>query len=902
MGKRRIILLVGVVAALIVAALGLVSAARRVAAFQPLGFGASRSGGAWLVNRVAEPATGLVVGDLVVLVAGAQPIDIRDLNDRLRSEPTSQLLVLRNDAPVEVHYTRPPLDVDFAYLALIFGGTVALAVGLFTLGRAPHEPAARLFFGWSLASAAVHLISHPPGVAFDTVARVAFLLEELARLFVAPLAIHLFTIFPRDVSAPRPRRLAWLYVPATALALIQVALVFGLGPNLGRSGLTRLDHIALFHLVAGTLAAAAVLAVRSRKLVGSEPRRQAVWIALGLTCGYLPFLFVEVLPLAAGLVVPQLWRTLVVVPLVLVPFSFAWAILRYRLWDLGIVLRDGVAAAVTLTLGGTTFALLQLAIDRHLPLALSDARPLVSAVAGLFTAGLLVPTQRTVRRRFERTIHTGRWEQRRALTEIGRTLLAEHDPVQLEWRLLQALADGIGLDDLELLHLEGERLRDREGRFDVAADFVEWSRATLPIGPGSIDSSAELALFEAGLRYAFPLVARDKRLGLLCLGYRNGEQPLSSEDLDLVGGVAGQASLALENARLVDALGARLAEVVALERRTEGIIASSPAGIALVDADGVVRKANVALVTLLGADPTGQDLAVALPVELPADGSGPARRCFVDGRGVRRHLEVARSRSTLDGKDLSILVVQDVGDRVAMEEELREKDRLAALGMLAAGVAHEVNTPLTGISSYAQMLLAKTPAGDDRHELLRKVERQTFRASRIVNDLLDFARDRGAGSGAVPLDKVLTECLDLLAHRFEEQGVVLASTVTPQPLPAVRATQADLEQVLTNLLVNALDAMPNGGRLEVHLEAADHHVVATVGDTGSGIAANDLERIFRPFYSTKLGRGGTGLGLAITYQLVRRHGGELTVTSSPGVGSTFTVTLPQHLPSPSSST
>lgn len=248
MGKRRIILLVGVLAALTVAALGLVSAARRIAAFQPTGFSASRSGGAWLVERVRNPNSGLEVGDLLVLVAGAQPVDSRDLNDRLRSEPTSALLVLRNDVPVEVRYVRPPLEVDFAYLALILGGSVALAVGLFTLGRAPQDPAARLFFGWSLASAAVHLLSHPPGAAFDTIARASFLIEELARLFVAPLAVHLFAIFPRDVTARRPRYLGLLYAPATALALIQAAQVLGVGPSLGREGLTRLDHFALFHL------------------------------------------------------------------------------------------------------------------------------------------------------------------------------------------------------------------------------------------------------------------------------------------------------------------------------------------------------------------------------------------------------------------------------------------------------------------------------------------------------------------------------------------------------------------------------------------------------------------------------------------------------------------------------
>jgi hypothetical protein len=241
-----------------------------------------------------------------------------------------------------------------------------------------------------------------------------------------------------------------------------------------------------------------------------------------------------------------------------------------------------------------------------------------------------------------------------------------------------------------------------------------------------------------------------------------------------------------------------------------------------------------------------------------------------------------------------VLVLHDVSERVAMENALREKDRLAALGMLAAGVAHEVNTPITGISSYAQMLLEETEPSDPHYEILKKVERQTFRASRIVNNLLEFARKRQAEPKPVDLAPLVAECLDLLGDRVSKRRIEVRWAPPAEPL-RVMGCDGELQQVLTNLILNAVDAMSEtGGRLAVDLEASGPTVTLKVADSGPGIAPEKLEMIFQPFYSTKLNRGGTGLGLSISYDIVRRHGGDLRVVSRPGEGACFLVELPRH--------
>jgi two-component system NtrC family sensor kinase len=246
-----------------------------------------------------------------------------------------------------------------------------------------------------------------------------------------------------------------------------------------------------------------------------------------------------------------------------------------------------------------------------------------------------------------------------------------------------------------------------------------------------------------------------------------------------------------------------------------------------------------------------------------------------------------------------VLLVQDISERVAMETALQEKDRLASLGMLAAGVAHEVNTPITGISSYAQMLLRDTAATDPRHALLKKVEKQTFRAARIVNNLLELARDRPRERARLAMAPLVDDCLDLLTERIREQGV----TLRWQP-PAdsdeifVEGNDGELQQVLTNLVLNAIEAMAGqtDGVLTVSLSASQRWVWLSVEDDGPGIDSAKLEKLFEPFFSTKQEIGGTGLGLALSYNIVQRHEGDLRVSSHPGEGSKFVVELPRAHP------
>ncbi len=223
--------------------------------------------------------------------------------------------------------------------------------------------------------------------------------------------------------------------------------------------------------------------------------------------------------------------------------------------------------------------------------------------------------------------------------------------------------------------------------------------------------------------------------------------------------------------------------------------------------------------------------------------------------------------------------------------------RLAGLGTLAAGVAHEINNPLASIASCAEglehRLRTQGLSREEQLEYLQTIAREAYRAHEITSRLLEFARDEPGGKSACDIASIARELERFLHHRMERAGVALELSTAPG-VPEVLGNASELKQVLLNLLENALDASPRGGRIRVQCAAHPEGLELCVEDQGPGIPAADLERIFDPFFSTKAPGRGTGLGLAIVHRIVADHGGHVEVDAggSPGRGARFRVVLP----------
>jgi PAS domain S-box-containing protein len=272
----------------------------------------------------------------------------------------------------------------------------------------------------------------------------------------------------------------------------------------------------------------------------------------------------------------------------------------------------------------------------------------------------------------------------------------------------------------------------------------------------------------------------------------------------------------------------------------------------------------------------------------PQSGSADSPRLLVNATVVP--LQNPGDHSGVSGM---ILLIEDLTDRVRLEEQLQISEKMASIGLLAAGVAHEVNTPLTGISSFTQMLLDGADPDDPRTTLLQKIERQTFRAAKIVNGLLTLSRPGtpGGEKTTVDMNVVIGDVCSLLEHQFAVGKIRVRRELSASPV-LVTGIEHQLQQVFLNLFLNARDAMPRGGWLTVTTRLEAGTAVVEVADTGSGIPPEQLARIYDPFFTTKTIGRGTGLGLSITYGIVREHRGAIRCDSVVGQGTRFTLTMP----------
>src|SRR6185437_7534946 len=360
----------------------------------------------------------------------------------------------------------------------------------------------------------------------------------------------------------------------------------------------------------------------------------------------------------------------------------------------------------------------------------------------------------------------------------------------------------------------------------------------------------------------------------------------------------------LDNGQLYSSMEEKARQIEHLKDFSENIVESLNVGVAAVDLEGRVEFWNSQLERIIGVsrtDAVGRTLDELFPPDLAAEIDTHSQDGRVSSlykfhvRDYARSLIVNVSIAPLAGKSGEkigrLILVDDVTQRIRLEDQLLQTEKLTSLGLLAAGVAHEVNTPLAVISNYIQMLAKHFPSDDPRHNLIEKIVKQTFRASEIVNNLLNFSRTGSAEFQEVELNDLIQQTLSLVSHPFRTARVDVIQNLQPG-LPAVLASANRLQQVFLNLFLNARDAMPSGGMLEVRTSEVNGYVEVEITDTGIGIQRENLTRIFDPFFTTKAMGRGTGLGLSVSYGIIKEHAGRIEVRSTPGKGTSFRLEFP----------
>jgi two-component system NtrC family sensor kinase len=883
---------------------------RKRSSFERIDFTFTRDNGIIVVKSVdsgsSAETSGLRLGDQIWLIGDTPSGQVEGVQKTLRRIGQKvPLFVERNGKTVRLNYLVPELKIDYAYLILSFIGFLYLAIGLFTLFREGRTEST-LFYFVTLLSFIVYV--YTPAGDIDPTYKILQLVEEFATILLPPLTLNFFLVFPRPIVRYQ-RLIAAMYIPPALLAAWDFDLLV-LGNRLAIAppyrSLLLIQHWELVHFAIYFTLAIVALAYTYR-MAAAVGKKQIKWIYLGMALGFLPFLLVYLVPyLVIGSVKP-IYSTISILPLALIPLAFAVSILKYKLWDVEVVIKEILAYSVTFIFGMIAFSTINLILSHVIEERSALERNFLAFTSGLLIAGVLIPVKGRIESVIEMFVYRDSYKHRRAIAEFAQELATFHDVHELISMMRERLRDALGLQRMNLFTREGPSLviYDAEADIPRRSTIVEFgampSEGPLVLTDPRLPEGSELPwqLLRAGYRYLFPLRNRGELQGLLLLGTKRNEEPLSRDDLHLVESLCAPVALAIENSRLYGRLRRQLEEIRALKEYNENIIESSSSAIAVVSFDGTVLTANHAFWELLGGVGPGEvidePIATLFPPydEMRRTKARSITTNFINRNGEDKEVTITASLLNADEPDgARVLVIGDITERVRLERELQDKERLASLGLLAAGVAHEVNTPLTGISSYAQLLLADTQPDDPRYRLLKKMEAQSFRASHLVNNLLDLIANRPRSREMVNISALITATVTLHEDLFTPKNIKVH--VAPIADMDVQGNFHDLQQVLTNILLNARDAVTYGGNIWISAEENSAKVAIRIKDDGKGIAADMIGKIFEPLVTTKRGQGGTGLGLAITRRILHASDGEVTVESTPGQGAEFTITLPRH--------
>jgi two-component system NtrC family sensor kinase len=834
-------------------------------------------------------------------------------------------------------------SLTYQYLA----GLAYLVIGLFVYFRRGSAPMATHFYILCLASF-IYTTFHYTG-KLNNFDKVIYWGNVVGGLFAPTIFLHFALNFsPRwGVLWRRWWAGLLLYLPAAAFSATWVGFASGiLRANVSLIELRwLLDKGWLLFLSAGYLLGGAVLALSTRQTSDAIVRQQLKWLRNGALFGVLPFCLFYVTPYLFGYL-PGPYMQMSVLSMLLIPMTWAYAILRYRLMDVDLIFQQGYAHTLaTLAVLGVIYGLI-FSIGR-----VEELDPAAVVLLILIATFIFQPLRNWIQEVLSRYyFYKDRYDYRRTLIEFARelssetnlermlSLVAERLKRTLSIRRVAfflnrgALGDETGGEGFSLF-MDSEGLISPYEPLDLSflkADanrpiFFESTRHQFDVVSQHLPPTVRQTLARLDLNYYLPCSARGRTIAFLGVSRTNEGDFLSSEDIELLTTLSNYVAIAIENARLYQSLQQKVLQYERLKEYSENIVESINVGIVAADFEDRVESWNSQMEALTGIgreQALGKKLSELFPGTLAATfeqmrgESGvhhiykhelrreAAAAAVVNSNGATNGDRAVQTAThavvniaiaplmTKEGRQIGRLIIfDDITERLELEKKLIQSDKLSSIGLLAAGVAHEVNTPLAVISTYAQMLAKQVSDDEQKSKLLEKIAKQTFRASEIVNSLLNFSRTSQSAFEEVDLNKVLRETLSLIQPQLSKGGIRIEFEAGAD-LPPVRGNAGKMQQVFLNLFLNARDAMENGGVLSISSEAREGMVHVEVADTGKGIPPEDLPKIYDPFFTTKAARKGTGLGLAVTYGIVREHGGTIEVDSRVGAGTRFRLEFP----------
>jgi two-component system, NtrC family, sensor kinase len=806
-------------------------------------------------------------------------------------------------------------------IALIY-----LGIGLYVLFRRWTAPKSTHFYLFCLVSFVLYAFHYTGKLnAFD---QAIYWASIVAWLLQPALFLHFALTFPRPrrLLARYPATIALAYVPGAALLGMQLSAIafFEFTESLRWD----LDRLQMVYQTLYFASAAVILWRRYKRAHTPLQQQQLKWISRGTVLAIGPYTLFYVIPYIAGALPTSLMK-ISVLSLVFLPVTWGYAIVRYRLMDVDIVFKRGVSytLATAAIVGAYFVGIGSLAGSITTKYPGTGTFGLIAVI--IITALIFEPLKNWFQVRVDRFFYRKRYDYRRTLIEFGRELSSEPDLSAQLTSVIDRLSRTLLVDRIAIFLATDENAHEfvMEKSFGISYNgvldlsFLVVERPEQYAGHIFFDNTrkalqesvtARETIAKLNLNYYIPCTVQGRTIAVMGLGKTMAGEFLSSEDVELLETLAGYMGIAIQNARLYASLEQKASEYERLKDFNENIVESISVGVLAVDLEDRIESWNSQM-EVMYAMPRSQVLGERLSEVFPSAFMEEFYRVR-QNPGIHNLYKFRLNTRAGDTRIANVaiaplvtrkfnvigrlIIVDDITERMELESQLSQAEKMSSIGLLAAGVAHEVNTPLAVISSYAQMLTKQISGDAKLSPLLEKITRQTFRASEIVNNLLNFSRTSATEFSAIDLNKIITETLTLLEHQLKISHIKVETDLYTG-LPLIHGNSGKLQQVFLNLFLNAKDAMAGkGGTLHISTANGDA-VQVNISDSGAGIAPEHISKIYDPFFTTKNApregqSRGTGLGLSVSYGIIQEHAGKIRVDSKPGQGTKFQLEFPMR--------
>jgi len=804
-----------------------------------------------------------------------------------------------------------------SYYILVFSGLLFILLTLNILNTNLKQPnyilSPTIFFILSLSFSGI-LIFSPTG-NYNLSDFFFLFLDRISFLIFPALLLHYSIYFPMKsklLNKIKPKFLNLIiYLPPTIIMIVSSLFIVKNFKEPIVSVLTLtinyFSNISIKYFTAYIFLSLIFFMISGLKLIIKKHQKRFLLPYSGIFIGATSLLINILITSTKN--APQVPSNLSLFLLALLPISLTYLLSQKKHTDIEIIIKKTLAISSIFLFIFGIYLFLGINIEKNKLLGI------FWSVTAIITAGLLFkPIESTVQTYFEKIFFKGSFNFKLRLKELMQSLRQERNLLSLSKNLLETINNGFNLKKSSLIiHLKKnifysfpEKTKILLSKTFINDLFINNNLIFHHSHEFEKKYPKDYNIMKNHKYFQFlPLKTKDNLIGLIAFGFNKNNKYLTLEDWELMFSISSSLSLSVENAFLYTELETKLNEINLLKEFNENIIENLNLGIVVLSKLNIIRSWNNFM---------------EIKFNTPRDDAINKKALTILGPHLWKKIHIKKNRvSSLNNEEIkisekeltfdiyisplkntigkiigTIIVFEDVTEKIFIQNQLTVSEKMASLGLLSAGIAHEINTPLTGISSFCQFIL-DNPKNSENIELISKIQEQVLRANEITKTLLNFSRQKGEQPTEINLNKIIDESIYLLSHKLKKKHIKLNREYNLKS--KIYGFSTRLQQLFINLLINASDSIANSnGIITIRGKEDNKNISIKIIDNGIGIDQDYIKKIFDPFFTTKAPEKGTGLGLSITYNIVKEHYGDIEVKSNLKKGTTFTIILPIKSP------